>query len=135
MTKPAANMPLSSPTFATDGAARLIDIADHPVVMRWMEETARRTPDAFNRLIGPNERRLETLFGRPAWRGRGMMTRGWHVHENGLHWVIQTGPGGTLFRWQTRQDPASVLADARIGTGSIVVLGRWMRHLTHEAHT
>lgn len=121
----------TQPASATPSRDSIVDIADHPIVWRWMKETARRDPDGFARLVGPNEVRLHRLFGKPTWTADGQegWTRGWAIHGNGLPWMVITGEGGTIFRVQTAISTEEFFADRRIGTGITAYLGELMQTL------
>lgn len=108
----------------------LVDIADHPAVWRWMRDLARRDPEGFSRLSGPNLSRLQHLYGRPEWESSGdkAWTHAWGVHDHHLSWVIQSGPEST---WIKLRVPAGTshdyLSDPRVGVGATAFLQTLLR--------
>ncbi len=101
-----------------------IDVIDHPAVAAWMKDIAKKDPEGFVRLIGPNQRTFSILFGKPSWRGdesKGW-THGWAIYENSLHWMVLTGPAGTFYRIRLPIAGENYLSDPRSGVGIVQYL-------------
>ena len=96
-----------------------IDVADHPNVMLWLKDLARKDPEGFLRLVGDNTVFFERLFGKPTWRNNGEKgwTHGWALYESNMHWLVLTGPQGTIFRLRLATTGDDYLKDPRVGTG------------------
>jgi hypothetical protein len=109
-----------------------IDVADHPAAGLWLRETAKRDPDGFMRLIGPNEQALARIFGKPEWSNDGSKgwTHGWSLYENNMNWLILTGDRGTYFRLRVPVPGDAWLADAKVGAGIVQYLGQLLRRLS-----
>lgn len=107
-----------------------IDVADHPNVMLWMKDAAKRDPQGFLRLVGDNTDIFRQWWGKEAWTNDGSKgwSYGWALYENNLHWMVLTGEQGTIFRLRVATKPEEYLSDPRVGVGVI-------QHLTHLLRT
>lgn len=84
----------------------LVDIIVHPMVMRWLSQTAHQDTDGFCRLVESNNSRFRKMFGVPTWHadGKDGWTEGWAISESGLNWMVlsspktSTSPGITKFK-------------------------------------
>ena len=110
-----------------------IDVVDHPQVYMWMKDTARKDPEGFLRLVGPNEKEFTILFGAPQWQNNGSKgwTHGWSVHESNLNWLILTGPQGTYFRLRLPVSGETYLNDPKIGVGVTQYLNYLLKKISH----
>lgn len=109
-----------------------IDVADHPAAGLWLRETAKRDPDGFIRLIGPNVEAFSRLFGKPDWTddGKKGWTHGWSLYENSMNWLVLTGPNGTYFRLRVPVPGEAWLSDPKVGAGIIQYLSQLLRRLS-----
>jgi len=98
-----------------------VDVADHPVVWRWLKETARKEPAAFVRLTQDNSEAFTILFGPAKYESKGEKgwKKGWVFVQFGLSWLITTGQQGTIYRIKTVGDGDEYLKDPKVSTGSI----------------
>ena len=117
----------------TDKIEYQIDVADHPSVSLWMKEAAKKDPEGFLRLVGPNEKQLVRIFGPADWRNDGEKgwTHAWSVYDNSLHWLVLTGPQGTLFRLRLPVPGDSYLSDSRVGVGIVQYLQNLLKILAN----
>ena len=108
-----------------------IDVADHPAVALWLRDVARRDPEGFIRLVGPNVDDFHRLFGKPDWNNDGEKgwTHGWSLYENSMHWLVLTGPRGTYFRLRVPVPGDIWLADPKVGAGINHYLDQLLRRL------
>ena len=116
-----------------DRAEYQIDVVDHPSVSIWMKDTARKDPEGFLRLVGPNMKQLQKVLGPTDWKNDGEKgwTHGWSVYDNSLHWLILTGPQGTMFRLRLPVPGESYLSDPRVGVGIIQYLQYLLKTLAN----
>lgn len=98
-----------------------VDVADHPNVMLWMKDIAKKDPEGFLRLIGDNTRTFKKMWGKETWRNDGQKgwTHGWALYQNNMHWLVLTGPFGTIFRLRVSTKGDEYLNDAKVGTGIV----------------
>ena len=110
-----------------------VDVIDHPAVALWMKETARKDPEGFMRLAGPNVRPFTRMWGKPDWKNAGEKgwTHGWGIYENNMHWLVLTGPKGTLFRLRMTTPGDSYLSDPRVGVGVTQYLSSLLKILAN----
>lgn len=109
-----------------------IDVADHHTAGVWLRETAKRDPDGFMRLIGPNTREFTRMFGKPDWNNDGSKgwTHGWSLYENSMNWLILTGERGTYFRLRVPVPAETWLADPKVGAGIVQFLTQLLNRLS-----
>jgi len=107
-----------------------LDIADHPAIWRWLKEKARRDPEAFLYLTRGNVRSFTAFYGRAHWRIKGdpTWTHGWSFSEEGLNWIVLSGPTSTGYRLRPSGD--DFLTDTRVGLGGVAFLDRLLTRLT-----
>ena len=98
-----------------------IDIADHPNVMLWIKNVAKKDPEGFLKLIGDNVDTFKKLWGKEAWTNDGSKgwTHGWAIYENSMHWLVLTGPSGTIFRLRLSTKGEEYLSDPKVGAGIV----------------
>lgn len=101
-----------------------VEVADHPNVMIWMKQVAKKDPEGFLRLVGDNTQIFRKMWGKENFKDEGGKgwTSGWSIYENSLHWLVLTGEQGTLFRLRISMDGESYLKDPRVGVGVIQYL-------------
>lgn len=128
-------MSTSTPTSQNDKTRQdpQIDVADHPNVMLWMKDVAKKDPEGFLRLIGDNSQDFKKLWGKPTWTNDGSKgwTKGWQVYENNLHWIVLTGPSGSIFRLKVSTRPEDYLNDPKVGVGVIQYLNHLLKAIAH----
>lgn len=110
-----------------------MDVIDHPSVNVWMKETAKRDPEGFILLVGPNVENFLKLYGEPEWQNNGNKgwTHGWKIYESNLVWNILTGPTGTIFRIRTTTPSQTYLNDPKVGVGIISYLTFLLKTLSN----
>lgn len=122
----------TSPSTAESGRGEYVfDVIEHAQVALWMSEQARTDPEGFVRLVEPNAKDLARLYGpgQRAPKGAGW-THAWSVYANGLHWIIRTGPDGTVFLVRTPTPIDAYLKDPRVGVGIVRFLTELQAALT-----
>lgn len=109
-----------------------IDVADHTTAGLWLRETAKRDPDAFMRMIGPNVKEFTKMFGKPDWENDGSKgwTHGWSLYENSMNWLVLTGSRGTYFRLRVPIPAEAWLADPKVGAGIVQFLSQLLKRLS-----
>jgi hypothetical protein len=119
---------------ASQNPDQQVDIGDHPVAWRWMVETARKDPEGFLRLTGPNMTRFRDLYGEPQWTSDGKRgwKQGWGAHLHGLEWIILAGEKQTIYRIRVPVDGENYLSDQRVGVGITSALGDILRQLNEN---
>lgn len=119
-------------TSSNKSSDQQVDIGDHPVAWRWMIETARKDPEGFLRLTGPNISRFKEMYGDPQWTNgeKKEWKEGWGVHMHGLEWIILAGEHQTIYRIRVPVDGENYLADHRVGVGITSALGDILLQLT-----
>lgn len=121
MSRTDSSQPSASPQ--GPGKSTYFDISDHPVIWRWMMETARRDPESFGMLVQDNTRFFKGFLGKANWRQKGgEWTHRWVIPAEGLYWLIQTGPAGTVFRLRSNTVLERFRTDPAIGVGAIAHL-------------
>jgi hypothetical protein len=111
-----------------------IEVGDHLVAWRWLKEKARIDPEGFLRLVGPNAKRFERLWGAPHWTsdgGKGW-THAWAISRHNLNWMILSGPDSTIYRLRVPSDGEDFLADPRVGIGATAMLSELLDTLTGQ---
>lgn len=96
----------------------IVDVINHPVVSRWMTETAKQDI-GFCRLVEPNNQRFKKLFGKPNWNHTGNegWSEGWAVSDNGLNLMLLTGNEGTKFKVVLSISEEEFKNNAKMGLG------------------
>lgn len=115
-------------------AARSVyfDISDHPIIWRWMLETARRDPQNYGLLIRDNTLFFRRLLGKPQWhqkKGK-EWTHRWVCNGQGLIWLIQTGEAGTVFRIKSHTSLERFKSESIIAVGAIAHLKELLGRIT-----
>lgn len=109
------------------------DVADHPVIWRWMLETSKRDPQSFRILIQDNTLFFKKLLGKPNWyqkQNNLEWTHRWLCAGQGLTWLIQTGPRGTVFRIKSHSQLDKFKQESNIGLGGISYLKEILTAIT-----
>lgn len=110
------------------------DIADHPVTWRWMLETAKRDPKGFGCLIQDNTYFFKNLLGKAQWSQSSKTniewTHRWICIGQGLTWLIQTGPNGTVYRLKSNSSLEYFKQEYMIGMGAIAYLKELLSLIT-----
>lgn len=109
-----------------------IDIADHPIVWRWIKEMARKDPTSFSMLTRDNTDSFDIIFGPAKYRSNGEKgwCRGWSFVQYGMAWLVTTGPQGTVYRIKTVGDGEEYLKDPKVSTGAIQFFQSLQQQLT-----
>lgn len=110
-----------------------IDVADHPMVWRWLLETAKHDTEGFVCLTRGNVNAFLALWGEPQgrWKGKDReWTHAWNVTEEGLSWVVLSGPLSTSYRLRFTGSKKIHLTDPRVAAGAVAFLQRLMTQLT-----
>lgn len=111
------------------------DVADHPLIWRWMLETAKRDPKSFECLTQDNTYFFKNLLGKPQWhqplkKGSKEWSHRWVCIGQGLTWLIQTGPNGTVFRIRSMSSLEHFKQEPMIGVGAIAYLKELLSLMT-----
>lgn len=118
----------------------LVDVIIHPMVMRWLSQTAHQDTDGFCRLVESNNKRFHRMFGKPTWNadGKDGWTEGWAVSENGLNWMVLSSPknaqnpGITKFKVVLSISEDEFKNNAKMGLGITGYLQDLMQKLMGE---
>jgi hypothetical protein len=126
----------SSPSLApspSPAPGQELDIIDHSVVSRWLLETAKHDPEGFVCLTRGNRAAFLALWGAPSITLKATpeapWTEGWAVTENGLAWLVLTGPTSTCYRLRFTGDKATFLHDPRVNAGAVSFLKQLLAQL------
>lgn len=108
-----------------------VEVADHPQVMLWMKDMAKRDPQGFLRLAQDNTKIFRQWWGKETWTNDGSKgwTSGWALYENNLNWLVLTGVHGTIFRLRVSTRAEEYLSDPRVGVGVTQYLAQLMKAL------
>lgn len=114
-------MPTPQPAEERNRTEYQVDVADHPNVMLWFKDIARKDPEGFLRLIGDNTKTFKKLWGKETWTNDGKKgwTHGWALYQSNMHWLVLTGPWGTIFRLRISTQGDEYLSDVKVGTGVV----------------
>lgn len=107
-------------------APQELDIIEHPVVARWLVETAKHDPEGFVCLTRGNQDAFLRQWGPPAARFKptadAPWTAAWAVTENGLAWWVMTSPTSACYRLRFSGSKEGQLNDPRVSTGAVAFL-------------
>lgn len=109
-----------------------VDVSDHPMVWRWFRETARHDPEGFACLARGNVPALLALWGAPQAKRRAKgreWTHAWQVAEEGLNWLVMSGPVETRYVLRCTGDRDAMINDPRVAAGAVAFLQRLLTHL------
>jgi hypothetical protein len=108
-----------------------LDVADHPLIWRWLKETSRSDPEGFLRLSRGNVQALTRLLGKAGWRiaDHPDWTHGWTVVEEGLTWAVLSGPHSTCYRLRVPGEAEAYRQDPRVAVGGVAFLQRLLTRL------
>lgn len=108
----------------------IVDVINHPVVGRWMTETAKQDV-GFCRLVEPNNQRFYKKFGKSTWKHTGNegWSEGWAVSDNGLNWMLLTGEEGTKFKVVLSISEEEFKSNVKMGLGITAYLQTLMQDL------
>lgn len=106
-----------------------IDLADLPGVWRWLKDLARRDPEGFLFLSRGNVRAFEQHWGPAQWQPQppSDWTAGWSFSEDGLSWIVLSGPRSTSYRIRLSGD--DLRNDPKVTRAAIAFLERLMARL------
>lgn len=110
-----------------------VDVADHPMIWRWFLEKAKHDAEGFVCLTRGNVPRFLALWGEPQGRWKGKereWTHAWNVTEEGLSWVILSGPVSTSYRLRFTGNKKIHLANPKVAAGAVGFLQRLLADLT-----
>lgn len=110
-----------------------VDVSDHPMIWRWFMETAKHDPEGFVCLSRGNVPALLALWGTPQGKRAGNgkeWTHVWNVAEDGLNWVVMSGPVETRYVLRCSGSRDALLNDPRVAAGAVAFLQRLLAHLT-----
>lgn len=107
-----------------------VDLADLPAVWRWLKELAKRDPVGFLYLTRGNIRPFALLWGKAHWQPKDHpdWTHGWSFSDEGLNWIILSGPRGTSYRLRPSGD--DFITDPKVTRGAVAFLERLLTQLT-----
>jgi hypothetical protein len=126
-------MTMTKAPVVEDTNEQQIDVADHPMVWRWLTDKAKHDSEGFVCLTRGNVNRFLALWGLPQGRWKGQdreWTHAWNVTEEGLSWVVLSGPQSTSYRLRFVGSKKVHLADPRVASGAVGFLTRLLSHLT-----
>lgn len=110
-----------------------IDVSDHPMIWRWMQETAKHDIEGFVCLTRGNVNAFLARWGKPVarWKDKNReWTHAWNVTEEGISWLILSGPQSSAYRLRYTGSKEAYLADPRVADGAVTFLKKLLTQLS-----